>query len=145
MDITDLQDAVRLLWGVKESFVAYVVGAEGTVRASGVSGNAYVFERSSEHGDAVRFDGSVAFEAYGGMLAVTITDPVIAHEGDGLVLRVIAGVGAHHTIARLAVRERTPGEVVLSATLTATGTALLGGVYRAGDALDDLHVVMRSL
>lgn len=37
------------------------------------------------------------------------------------------------------------GDVVLSATLTATGTALLGGVYRAGDALDDLHVVMRSL
>lgn len=92
-----------LTWGVKASFRSYVEAAEGTISLSDGATHAedgtFVFKAESG-GDlaiaadgsatgAMRFQGTVTFDAHGGMLKATLTQLGVEAGSDGLVLTAL--------------------------------------------------------
>ncbi|GAA3208040.1 HtaA domain-containing protein [Actinocorallia longicatena] len=127
-----------LVWGVKKSFREYVEHSEGTIAASGQAtrdGDAFVFPAA---GEALRFTGTVAFEAHGGMLAVKITDPWIVEDEEGLALSVASPhrPDTRLVIARLSAPVVDGGRATAAAALTYEGVSLLGNVYSVKAELD---------
>ncbi len=95
----------KLVWGVKASFRSYVEAAEGTITLSDGAtraddgtfifiaepGGDLVIAPDGTATGAMRFQGSVMFEAHGGMLKSTIRELGIEAGEDGLVLTVLDG------------------------------------------------------
>ena len=151
-----------LSWGVRDSFVRYIVGpiANGSIAVAGGAGysgglfqfpqaDGGDFDRASGTGTAV-YRGSVSFSGHGGLLALTIADPRITIAGDGSgALSVVAG-GSRIAFAALdfggATRSADASGAItwtgVAATLTPDGSALFayGGstFYPAGTALSPL-------
>jgi len=107
----------RLTWGVKASFRAYVEAAGGTISVSDGptrdANGAFVFT-ALPGGDlaipgdgpptgALRFQGTVAFEAHGGMLRASLAELGAEAEQDRLVLTAAQAPGGTRRciIARL--------------------------------------------
>ena len=90
----------RLTWGVKASFRAYVEaaggtisvrdgathGADGTFVFTALPGGDLAIPGDGPPSGATRFQGTVAFEAHGGMLRATLAELGVETEQDGLVL-----------------------------------------------------------
>ena len=93
----------KLIWGVKASFRGYVEAAGGSITlsdgATRTEDGAFVFTAvpggdlsiapDGSAAGAMRFKGSVTFEAHGGMLKSTLTDLGIEASAEGLVLTVL--------------------------------------------------------
>ena len=134
----------RLIWGVKQSFRAYVEGSGGTIATTDGAGRAddgtFVFQAADDSDLAIgadgvlsgvgRFRGQVAFKAHGGMLSVTLTDPWIAETATRRT--AIAKLDA----AALAGDERAE----LPAVITLDGMMIVGDHYPPGTPLDPVRL-----
>lgn len=149
-----------LVWGIRESFVGYVLGSKGSIAVTGEVGalgdagpfhfpvaDVSGFDAATGRG-IVAFTGSVRFTAHFGMLVVELGDPVLEF-GDEVVLTVRDGAGARR---RLAVGEGvapTTAEVLgvpvlgwdsIPTVLDPESAGLFNDVYPAGSEMDELHV-----
>lgn len=157
-------------WAVKASFSAYVEGivGGGTITTSdGATRNAdgsFDFTPGSGTYSPTKakvnatFGGTVHYEAHGGILRVTLSDPRISYKGDSGTLYADAistvpfgpNAGTEHTypnvgLATLDLSGVTPvddGSTLtvagIPATLTEAGMPVFGEIYPAGTALDPI-------
>lgn len=147
----------RLSWGVKASFRSYVEAAGGTIHlsdgASRAEDGSFVFSAvpggdltiapdGSATGE-IRFQGTVTFDAHGGMLKATLADLGLEVGGEGLVLTALeAPLNRNRcVIARLSLVEAAPdGAVTLSAEITLDGMYQIADNYPPGTELDSLRL-----
>ena len=147
----------RLTWGVKESFRAYVEAAGGTISVrdgairdaegtfvfAALPGADLAIAGDGPPTGAARFQGTVAFEAHGGMLRATLAELSVEAEQDGLVLTAAQAPGGTRrcTIARLGPVEATPqGAVILGAVITLDGMFQIADNYPPGTPLDPVRL-----
>ena len=147
----------RLTWGVKASFRSYVEGTGGsTVLSDGATrgkNGTFVFEAVpggdltiASDGSAagtMRFQGTVTFEAHGGMLKVTLTELGLEVGPDGLVLSALdTQLGQDRcVIAKLGPVEVAADDVVtLGAEITLDGMYQIADTYPPGTELDPLRL-----
>ena len=146
-----------LTWGVKASFRGYVEAMEGTIEASdGASrtdDGAFVFTAEpggdltiTEDGNAtgaMRFKGTVSFDAHGGMLKSTISELGLEAGEDGLVLTCLDAPmnQARCTIATLDSAEvGADGSPTLRAAITMDGMYQIADNYPPGTELDPVQL-----
>lgn len=142
-----------LYWGVRSSFVGYVLGnpdgdvfGEDGVETDGQGQFRFPFAGGERVGDeyVLRFGGDLVFTAHGGFLTLRLLHPVVRVGPEGGTL----AVGEKETvIATLA--SGTPASVAdwlvfppLETALAEAGVALFGDVYETGEALDPLRVAV---
>ena len=146
----------RLNWGVKASFRAYVEGMEGTISVSDGATRAddgtFVFEALpggdlsiSDDGSAsgsIRFQGTVAFEAHGGMLKSTLTELGLETGEDGLLLTVKDQMGDDRcAIATVEhIQSESGGSVTLRTEITMDGMYQIADNYPPGTELDPIKL-----
>ncbi|MEM7099272.1 MAG: HtaA domain-containing protein [Pseudomonadota bacterium] len=147
----------KMTWGVKESFRNYVEGAGGSISvADGASraedgafvltaidgGDLNIAEDGSASG-SMRFQGTITFEAHGGMLNSTLTEIGLEAGEDGLV------VTAQHAqlkdnrcdIAKLNLVEGGPHDAMtFRAEITLDGMYQIADNYPPGTELDSLRL-----
>jgi hypothetical protein len=154
-----------LIWGVKESFRAYVTASGGTVDvtepaqldpagfrfplAESSVGDVFWAEGKLPARGELRYTGEVRFQAHGGMLVVVIIDPSVVFEPGEATLTVVDTDYLPDRSKRLkmalldteAIRIE-PGSTGIEApaALTEEGSRLLGDVYPAQTALDPLII-----
>ena len=148
---------VTLTWGVKQSFRAYVEMSGGaattTDGAACAPDGGFTFETAPDCDLAValdgavsgtgRFRGRVSFQAHGGMLSVTLTDPWIEAAADGLVLSIAETPTRRTAIARLdadGASRAADGALEIPAAITLDGMMILGDHYPPGTALDPVRL-----
>lgn len=147
----------RLNWGVKASFRSYVEAAEGTITlsdgATRAADGTFVFN-ALPGGDlaitadgratgSARFQGTVTFEAHGGMLRATLAELGLETRTDGIVLTaleapmnknrcVIATLGAADAVEN--------GAVTMGAAITLDGMFQIADNYPPGTTLDPVRL-----
>ena len=148
---------VTLTWGVKQSFRGYVEMSGGTAAttdgAATAPDGAFTFETAPDSDLALdangalrgtgRFRGRVSFQAHGGMLSVTLTDPWIEPTADGLVLSIAETPTRRTAIARLdagAASRAADGALEIAAAITLDGMMILGDHYPPGTPLDPVRL-----
>ena len=146
---------MTLTWGVKQSFRNYVEMSGGAATAADGAtvseGGEFAFEAAPvgdlavDAGGAVsgtgRFRGRVTFEAHGGMLKVTLTDPWLEQTAEGLVLTIAETATRRTPIAKLGVAQRTEdGALEFPAAITLDGMMIIGDHYPPGTALDPVRL-----
>lgn len=143
----------RLTWGVKASFRGYVEAAGGTIQVSDGAtrdaegafvfqalpgGDLHIPENGAPSG-SMRFQGTVAFDAHGGMLRSTLTELGVEAGPDGLMLTAAQAPGS---TTRTAIAELTPaagtatGGVTLDCVITLDGMFQIADNYPPGTRLD---------
>jgi len=147
----------RLTWGVKASFRGYVQAVEGTVTlADGATqaddgtfafnalpGGDLIIASDGTASGSARFQGSVAFDAHGGMLRSTLSELGIEVGEKGLVLTaneapmnkgrcVIADLGPAEIGA--------DGKVTMGAVITLDGMFQIADNYPPGTVLDPVRL-----
>ena len=145
----------RLTWGVKTSFRTYVEGAGGSITlsdgATRAEDGSFVF-KAVPGGDltiapdgsatgSMRFQGTVTFEAHGGMLKSTLTELGLGVGDEGFVLTVLDTQLNRDrcAIAELSLFEVGSGETIsLSAKITLDGMYQIADNYPPGTELDPL-------
>lgn len=144
-------DGATLTWGVKQSFVSYVNGpiAKGSASIAWRSGSGAF---NTEEGiGRVSFGGAASFTGHGGLLDLTISNPVVQVTG-GRTATLSAyvqskGYGgspsvdgrvvlANLTLPAATTRGGAIAWTDAAATLTAAGAEAFGGFYAAGESLD---------
>ena len=147
----------RLTWGVKASFRGYVEAAEGAItlddgatRAddggfifTAVPGGDLTIAPDGSATGAMRFEGTVTFEAHGGMLKVKLTELGLEAGEDGLVLTApdTQFVGDRNAIATLSpVEFGADDAVTLSAEITLDGSYQIADNYPPGTVLDPVQL-----
>ena len=147
----------KLTWGVKASFRDYVEAAGGSITlsegATRAEDGAFVFT-AVPGGDlsiasdgsatgAIRFSGTVIFEAHGGMLKSTLTDLGIEAGPDGLALTVLqAPMNKDRcAIAQLSLVDvGEVGVITLGSAITIDGLYQIADNYPPGTELDPLQL-----
>lgn len=147
----------RLSWGVKASFRSYVEAAGGSVElsdgATRAEDGSFVFQ-AVPGGDltiapdgsatgAMRFEGTITFEAHGGMLKATLTELGLEVGTDGLVLTALEAPMNQDrcAIAKLSVVEDGPDDaVILGAQITLDGMYQIADNYPPGTELDPVRL-----
>ena len=146
-----------LKWGVKESFRQYVEGVGGTISvADGAERHAdgcFIFpaksggdldlDPSRSPSGALFFEGSVSFEAHGGMLKTTLTALAIESGPEGLVLTGLEAPmnQTRCALAKLTLSEDLSGEVIrLQSEITLDGMYQIADNYPPGTLLDSLEL-----
>ena len=147
----------KLTWGVKTSFRSYVEAAGGSISVSdGASraedgsivftaepGGDLVIAPDGSTTGAMRFRGTVKFDAHGGMLSATLSELGLEVGPDGLVLTALE---APMNKNRCAIAKIGPGEdgpdggVSLSAEITDDGMYQIADNYPPGTELDPLRL-----
>ena len=147
---------MTLTWGVKQSFRSYVEMSGGSTTAedgaAAMPDGAFAFEAAPGGDLAVgadgavtgtgRFRGRVIFQAHGGMLKVTLTDPWLEQTADGLVLTIAETATRRTPIAKLGAAQRTEdGTLVFPAAITLDGMMIIGDHYPPGTVMDVVRVI----
>jgi hypothetical protein len=147
----------RLTWGVKASFRGYVQAVEGTISVSdgavraddgtfiftAVPGGDLAIAADGSATGAMRFQGSVAFDAHGGMLHSTLAELGVEAGGKGLVL---TAAEAPMNKGRCVIAELGPAEigadgiVTLGAVITLDGMFQIADNYPPGTVLDSVRL-----
>ncbi len=147
----------RLTWGVKASFRSYVEAAGGTITLSdgatraedgsfvfpALPGGDLVFASDGSATGAVRFHGTVTFDAHGGMLKSTLAELSLEAGTDGLVLTALEApmYKGRCAIARLGQVEVGAGDAItLVAEITLDGMYQIADNYPPGTELDPLQL-----
>lgn len=147
----------KLTWGVKASFRSYVEAAEGTINVSdgatrdeegcfvftAVPGGDLAIAADGSVSGAMRFQGTVTFEAHGGMLSTTLTDLGIEVGTDGLVLTAVQAPLSQDrcAIAKLApIAADTSDAIALGAEITMDGMYQIADNYPPGTELDPVRL-----
>jgi hypothetical protein len=135
---------VRLDWGIRPSFLAYVDalpdGEVRTDRGASRSGARITFSGGHRTECGFRFDGRVGARGHFGVLDVDFRTPELVLDDDGGPGRLLVTVGDEPLeMATFTIGEATSSgmgqQCLLSAAdvrLTADGAWLLGGVYSPG-------------
>lgn len=147
----------RLIWGVKASFRSYVEAAGGSIvlsdGATRAKDGAFVFS-AVPGGDltiasdgsatgAMRFEGTVTFDAHGGMLNTTLTELGLEVGTEGLVLTAPGSQPNQdrYAIAKLGPVEVGPDDVItVGAEITLDGMYQIADNYPPGTELDPLRL-----
>ncbi len=147
----------KLTWGVKASFRSYVEAAGGTVTLSDGAernedgtfvltarpgGDLAIGPDGSASG-SMRFDGTITFEAHGGMLKSTLAELGLEAGDDGLMITVLeAPMNKDRcAIARVGAVEVAPdGTVTASTEITMDGMYQIADNYPPGTELDPLRL-----
>lgn len=134
----------RLTWGVKASFRSYVEAAggsstlsDGATRADDGSfvfmavpgGDLSIAPDGSATG-AMRFQGTVTFDAHGGMLKATLAELGIEAGTDGLVLTALE---APMNKDRCAIAQLGPVEIDADDAMTIRAEITFDGMYQIAD------------
>lgn len=148
----------KLIWGVKASFRGYVEAAGGSITlsdgATQAEDGSFIF-MAEPGGDlaiaadgsatgSTRFQGTVAFEAHGGMLKSTLTELGIEATEEGLMLTVLDGPmnRGRCAVAELGCVDAGAGEGMLIRTqITEDGMYQIADHYPPGTELDPLLLV----
>jgi hypothetical protein len=144
----------KLTWGVKASFRSYVEAASGSITVSaGVTvtdegtftfpveaGGDFSIAPDGSASGAVRFLGSVTFEAHGGMLKSTLSELALEAGEDGLVLTVLdAPMNKNRcAVAELELLEVAGDVVTLGTKITVDGMYQIADNYPPGTELDPI-------
>jgi hypothetical protein len=147
----------RLTWGVKASFRSYVEAAGGSVTLSdgatrGEDGS-FIFNAlpggdlsiapDGSASGAMRFQGTVTFDAHGGMLKATLAELGVEVGADGLVLTALE---APMNQGRCAIAQLGPVEfgednaMTIKAEITFDGMYQIADNYPPGTELDPLQL-----
>lgn len=161
----DMDASAGLVWPIKASFVAYVLGMDdGELAASAgatvSTSRVFAFEADTESNSAtgadafdartrrgtLHFRGDVRFTAHFGMLSVQIFDPSIEFGAETVVLTVVTD-GQRIPLATLTLPEASTNDSQLSwrgvvPRLSPAGSNLFNGVYPPGQELDLLDIVV---
>ena len=146
----------RLTWGVKASFRSYVETMGGSISVSDgatrTEDGAFVFT-AAPGGDlsiapdgtatgAMRFQGTITFDAHGGMLKATLTELGIEAGAQGLELSVLDAQTNQDrcTIATLGPVEISDSKVTLGSQITVDGMYQIADNYPPGTELDPVHL-----
>lgn len=147
----------RMHWGVKASFRSYVEAAEGTITltdgATRAEDGTFVFgavpggdlsiAADGTASGSTRFQGTVAFEAHGGMLKSTLTELAVEATADGMVLTALQAPmnSSRCAIAKLGPPEvGADGAVTLGAVITLDGMFQIADNYPPGTVIDPVHL-----
>jgi hypothetical protein len=151
--------ASTLVWGLKQSFRAYVESAGGTIAtgegAERTADGAFAFPATP--GEGLRlgadgkpegiglFAGEVQCEAHGGMLKVFLADPAVEIEPGRAVVTVYDTRGRDRRVvlADLDLAVATAGEdgeIAVPARLSRDGWQVLGDHYPPGAPLDPVRL-----
>ncbi len=147
----------RLTWGVKASFRSYVEAAGGTVDLSdgaaktqdgtfvfnAVPGGDLTIAPDGTASGAMRFEGTIKFDAHGGMLNTTLTELGLESGEDGLVLTALqAPLNRDRcAIAKLELAEvGADDSVTLRAEITLDGMYQIADNYPPGTELDPVQL-----
>ena len=146
-----------LIWGVKASFRGYVEAAGGSITlADGArqrEDGTFEFPASPDSqlnitadGSATgsaRFEGTVSFEAHGGMLKSTLSEIGVEVGSEGLVLTAL---DTQMNQGRCAIATLQPTESHAGHTLSLTAQITMDGMYQIADnyppgtELDPVHL-----
>lgn len=146
-----------LTWGVKASFRNYVEGAggsittedgasrndDGTVVFTAIPGGDLTIAPDGSASGAMRFQGSVTFDAHGGMLKATLTELGLEAGGDGLVLTVLEAPmnKGRCEIAKINRVEAGPNDALtLGTEITIDGMYQIADNYPPGTELDPVRL-----
>ncbi|GAA0967634.1 hypothetical protein GCM10009555_011680 [Acrocarpospora macrocephala] len=126
----------HLVWGVHESFRAYVeeIGEIRVEAPASAVGSGFLFRRTSYAG---RYTGTVLFTAHGGLLRLEVRDPSIHREGERLVLSVVDPTARLRILADLVPAGDGSG---FHATLAPEGAVAFDFRYPAGSPLAPLRL-----
>ena len=147
----------RLTWGVKASFRSYVEAVEGSISLSdgatraedgsfvfnAVPGGDLTIASDGSATGAMRFEGTVTFDAHGGMLKATLTELGLEAGTDGLVLTALeAPLNQDRcAIAKLSLVDiDSDGATTLGAEITLDGMYQIADNYPPGTELDPLRL-----
>lgn len=147
----------KLTWGVKASFRRYVEGAGGSITLSegatrneegefvftAIAGGDLTIEPDGSASGAMRFKGTVSFDAHGGMLKATLAELGLEVQDDGLVLTALEAPmnQGRCAIAKLGkVNVDSDGAVTLAAEITLDGMYQIADNYPPGTELDALRL-----
>ncbi|NKC01252.1 MAG: hypothetical protein GKR90_22525 [Pseudomonadales bacterium] len=148
----------KLTWGVKASFRSYVEAAGGSIKLSdgaaraedgsfvfiAVPGGDLTISPDGSATGAMRFQGTVMFDAHGGMLNATLAELGLEAASEGLVLTALeAPLNQDRcTIATLGLIESAPDDGIrLTAEITVDGMYQIADNYPPGTELDLLQLV----
>jgi hypothetical protein len=147
----------KLTWGVKASFLNYVEAVGGSITlsdgASRTEEGAFVFT-AVPGGDltiaadgsatgAMRFQGTIAFDAHGGMLKSTLTELGLEASDDGLVLTVLEGPmnQGRCSVAKLgSVEVLSDNAITMRTEITLDGMYQIADNYPPGTELDPIRL-----
>lgn len=163
MELTD----GTLDWGFKESFRRYIGGAgtitvkDGATQAAGngvfTFGNGKGTYDTTTHGTDTAFDGSVNFNAHGGVLDITLSDIKVSTSGTtGAItvdLKTPQGTEDDVEFAELDLSGVRPGQgdggamvfKDIPSKLTQAGSAAFNGMYAEGEALDPATLSVKAV
>ncbi len=146
----------RMIWGVKASFRSYVEAAGGSTTLSDGATRAddgtFVFEAvpggnltiapDGSASGAMRFAGTVTFDAHGGMLKVTLTELGLDAGDEGLVLTALDTQLNRDRciIAKLGPVESAGDSLTVGAEITLDGMYQIADNYPPGTALDPVQL-----
>lgn len=147
----------KLTWGVKASFRGYVEAVEGSIKvddgATRTEDGAIVFaalpggdlkiEADGSASGSMRFEGTVNFQAHGGMLNSTLTELALETTDEGLMLTVLEAPmnQSRCAIAKLgAVESDDENAITLSSEITMDGMYQIADNYPPGTPLDPVRL-----
>ena len=147
----------RLTWGVKASFRSYVEAAGGAITLSdgatraedgsfvftAVPGGDLTIAPDGSATGAMRFQGTITFDAHGGMLKATLAELGVEAGPEGLVLTALEAPmnQGRCAIARLGPVDVGPdGTITLGAEITLDGMYQIADNYPPGTELDPLRL-----
>lgn len=147
----------KLTWGVKASFRSYVEAMEGTITlgdgATRTDDGAFVFtavpggdlsiDSDGSATGSMRFEGTVTFEAHGGMLKSTLAELALEAGDDGLMVTVLEAPMNQRrcAIAKLAAIETgSDGGLTAATEITMDGMYQIADNYPPGTELDPLQL-----
>ncbi|MGV9869509.1 HtaA domain-containing protein [Rhodococcus koreensis] len=135
---------VALLWGVKDSFVAYIARfGEISIKAPAMRvGDRFRFPLVEHDDQLSQFSGSVVFTAHGSALNVEITDPWI-HSAPTPHLTVAGTVATRTAGQRLRLAELSSSvasepDQTVDTELASAGAVVFDFQYRSSEKLDPL-------
>ena len=134
----------KLTWGVKASFRNYVEGAEGSIGVSdgatraddgtfvltAIPGGDLTIAADGSATGAMRFQGTITFEAHGGMLKSTLSELGLETGDDGLVLTVL---DAPMNKDRCAIAKLGPVDSDSKDAITLRAEIMVDGMYQIAD------------
>ena len=146
----------RLTWGVKASFRSYVEAAGGTISVSdgatrsddgtfvfpAAPGGDLTIAPDGSASGSMRFQGTVFFEAHGGMLKSTLSELGVEASENGLVLTALEAPmnQGRCEIARLVSADAKGDSVTMRAEITMDGMFQIADNYPPGTELDSLQL-----
>jgi hypothetical protein len=147
----------KLTWGVKASFRSYVEAVGGSINLSdgatrtedgafvftAVPGGDLTIAADGSASGAMQLQGTITFDAHGGMLKSTLTELCVEVGSDGLVLTALEAPmnQGRCTIAKLGpVEVGADDAVTVGAEITLDGMYQIADNYPPGTELDPLRL-----